>query len=93
VSRVLSTETAKQSIVQMQSIINGGLLDAINQLDREGQTLSQPEVWDGQLAAQFRGEVWPSSKSALDQVKVQLEELRLQLDKINVNIMTAGGNA
>ena len=48
-SRVLSTEQAKSSISKMQSIINGGFADQISQLDAEGQTLSDPNVWDDAL--------------------------------------------
>ena len=93
VSRVLSTEEAKSAIRQIQSIVNGGLTDQISQLDTQGQKLSQPDVWDGPLAAQFRGSTWPETKSALDRAKQELEELRAQLEKIAQNIMTAGGGS
>ena len=92
-SRVLSTEEAKSAIRQIQSIINGGFTDQITQLDAQGRILSDPNVWDGPLAAQFRGSVWPETKSALDKAKTQLEELRTQLDKISQDIFTAGGGA
>ena len=36
--RVLSSPEAKQSVTRMQTIINQGLLDQINLLDREGTT-------------------------------------------------------
>lgn len=91
-ARVLSTEEARASITQMQAIINGGLLEQIQSLDAQGQRLSDPNVWDGQLAAQFRG-TWPETKRALDTMRTQLEELRAQVEAINRNIMTAGGNA
>ena len=91
--RVLSTEQAKQTITQIQNIVNGGLTDQINQLDRQGQTLSQPDVWDGQLAGQFRSEVWPKTKKALDSAVQELTALREQLQRISTNIMQAGGNA
>jgi len=90
-SRVLSTEEAKTAIHQIQNIIGGGLTDQIAQLDSNGRTLSDPNVWDGPLAAQFRGTVWPETKTALDRVKSELEELRGQLDQIAQNIFAAGG--
>lgn len=90
-SRVLSTEQAKTSIKQIQSIINGGLNEQITKLDSEGQTLSDPNTWDGPLAIKFRGEVWPETKTALDNVKKELDDLRQQLDTIAQNIFTAGG--
>ncbi len=91
--RVLSTDQAKQAISQIQTIVNGGLTEQIAQLDRQGQQLSQPDVWDGQLAQQFRGEVWPGTKKALDAAVNELTALREQLQRIAQNIMAAGGNA
>ena len=93
VARVLSTDQAKTAIQQMQSIINGGLTEQITQLDAQGKTLSNPDIWDGPLAQQFRDQTWPETKSALDRAKQELEELRDQLQRISQNIMTAGGGA
>ena len=90
-TRVLSTEAAKTAIVQVQPIINGGLLDEIGKLDQQGRTLSNAEVWDGPLAQQFRDQTWPETKAALDRARVELDELRDQLQRISQNIMTAGG--
>ena len=92
-SRVLSTEEAKTAIRQIQAIVTGGLTDQISQLDTQGQKLSQPDVWDGPLAAQFRGSTWPETKAALDKAKQELEDLRNQLEKISTNIFSAGGGA
>src|ERR671917_861468 len=89
--RVLSTEQAKTSIQQVQAIINGGLTDQIAQLDAQGRMLSNPDVWDGPLAQQFRDQTWPETKAALDKAKQELEELRGQLERIAQNIMQAGG--
>ncbi len=92
-SRVLSTEEAKTAIRQVQSIVTGGLTDQISQLDSQGQKLSQPDVWDGPLAQQFRSSTWPETKAALDKAKDELEQLRTQLEKISGNIFSAGGGA
>ncbi|MFF8816786.1 MULTISPECIES: pyrophosphorylase [Leucobacter] len=92
-SRVLSTEEAKTAIRQIQSIVGGGFTDQITQLDAQGRILSDPNTWDGPLAATFRGSTWPETKTALDKAKQQLEELRTQLDKISQDIFTAGGGA
>ncbi|MDR1449048.1 MAG: pyrophosphorylase [Propionibacteriaceae bacterium] len=92
-SRVLSTEQAKQSIRQLQSLISGGFADQISQLDCQGRVLSDPNVWDGPLAEQFRGSTWPETKAALDKAAQQLEELRGQLDRISQDIFAAGGGA
>jgi hypothetical protein len=73
--------------------VNGGFAEQITQLDSQGRILSDPNVWDGPLAANFRGSTWPETKSALDRAKQQLEELRNQLDRISQDIFTAGGGA
>ena len=89
--RVLSTDEAKASIQRIQSIVGGGLADQISQLNSEGTKLSQPDVWDGPLAEQFRGDIWPSTKTALDKARTELEELQQKLQTIAQNIMAAGG--
>lgn len=90
--RVLSSEQGKTSIARIQSILNGGLAEQIRALKAEGQILSDPNVWDGMLAEQFRSDTWPSASSSLDQTAQALEELRAGIHAINVDIMTAGGN-
>ncbi|MFL4475205.1 pyrophosphorylase [Paeniglutamicibacter sp. MACA_103] len=92
-SRVLSTEQAKSAIAQVQGIVTGGLTDQISALDGQGRVLSDPNVWDGPLAAQFRGSTWPETKAALDKAKQELEQLRVQLQKISQDIFSAGGGA
>lgn len=90
-SRVLTTEEAKTAIRQIQSIVDSEFTEQIARLDTQGRILSDPNVWDGPLAAQFRGTVWPDAKAALDGAKYELEQLRAQLDKISQNIFAAGG--
>ena len=89
--RVLSTAEAKQAITKLQQIISGSLMEQIDALNREGQTLSNPNNWDGNLARQFRDQ-WPQTHSALVKAKEALEELRTNAQRINQDIMTAGGN-
>jgi uncharacterized protein YukE len=89
--RVLSSGQARDAIQKFQQIVNGPLLEQINALNNQGQLLSQPDVWDGNLARQFRGE-WPGINQKLMATKNTLEELRGKVDQINQNIMQAGGN-
>ncbi|GGF42681.1 pyrophosphorylase [Marmoricola endophyticus] len=92
-SRVLSTPEAKTAIQQLRTLITGGFTDQITQMDAQGKTLSDPNVWDGPLAEKFRSSTWPETRSALDKAKQELEELRTQLDQISQNIMQAGGGS
>lgn len=89
--RVLSTGTAREAITRLQTIINGPLLEQINDLTREGQKLADPNVWDGRLATEYRGR-WQETQQQLKTVKDSLDELRRQMAQINQNIMQAGGN-
>ena len=89
--RVLSTDIARMSIQRFQTILNGPLLDQIMALNTEGEMLSDPNNWDGNLAAQFRGD-WPSTHARLMQVRESLEALQASIQRININIMQAGGN-
>ncbi len=89
--RVLSTAQARDAIQKLQQIINGPLIDQIRALDAQGRILSDSSVWDGNLAQQFRSE-WPNTHSTLLKTQEALDKLRQDVQKINQNIMTAGGN-
>ncbi|MEA2683867.1 MAG: hypothetical protein QOK05_2195 [Chloroflexota bacterium] len=91
--RVLSTEAARVSIQRMEAILAGQLEQQVQQLEQQGQALSDPNVWDGRAAADFRGNVWPQARTALDRTVQTLEELRRAVQKVNQDIMAAGGNA
>lgn len=88
-SRVLTTDTARQAVTALQGSIDG-LREQVSRLNQHGQTLSQPDVWDGPKAIQFRGEVWPNAKQTLDRMTTDLEQLRRTIHQINADIMTAG---
>ena len=92
-ARVLSTDQGKSSIGKMQTIVAGGLSDQIQALKAEGETLSDPNVWDGALAEDFRANTWPATAAALEQTAQALDELRGRIQGINTDIMTAGGNS
>ncbi len=88
--QVLSTEQGKAAISQMKGIITGGLMDQISQLLSQGNTLSDPGVWDGPKAATFR-DTWASISKELNEAQGKLNELAGQIDGINTEIMSAGG--
>ncbi len=62
--RVLSSDTGRAAIQRIQAILGGGLADQIAALRAEGQTLSDPSVWDGLRAEEFRTSTWPSASAA-----------------------------
>ncbi len=68
---------------QMQTVLNGGLVEQISKLDAAGRTLSDPNNWDGPTAAQFRDVTWPGIKTALDRTLIELDQLRDQLQTIS----------
>lgn len=89
--RVLSTAAARDAISSFQRIVTGPLLQQIGELNAQGQILSQPNNWDGRLAAEFRSH-WSETNQKLLGIQQALEELRKQVHQINQNIMQAGGN-
>ncbi|MET8721574.1 MULTISPECIES: hypothetical protein [Streptomyces] len=88
---VKSTDLAHQEAAKMLSLITSQLPGLIGQLNSHGQTLSDPNNWDGPLAQRFRGEVWPQAKGDLDKMRASLEHLQQQVQKILTNISHAGG--
>jgi uncharacterized protein YukE len=88
--RVLSTEAARAAIQRMQTILSGNLQGEIGQLEAQGQTLCDPNVWDGPYAVRFRSE-WPQQRTALMDSLTALDELRVAVQRVNENIMQAGG--
>lgn len=88
---VKSTDFAHDQAAKMLAIINSELPAVIGKLNNHGQQLSDPNHWEGPLARQFRGEVWPQAKGDLDKIKTSLEHLQQQVQKILTNISHAGG--
>lgn len=93
--RVLSTDLAGQSaktIVQMTAD-GGSLVEQLKQVKNLGQTLSDPNVWDGTEASTYRNSTWPMVSKALEQAVLQLGVLGGSVKSINANIRVAGGDA
>jgi hypothetical protein len=89
--RVLATPEAKETITHMRTVINGPFYEQIVSLNTDCVRLSEPEVWDGPLAVQFRS-LWLEVHAALDTAKQRLDELNQNIDTITSNIMAAGGS-
>ena len=92
-TRVLSSEQGKTSITRMQAILSNGLTEQIRALRSEGEILSDPNVWDGTLADDFRSNTWPQASNGLTACADALEALRARIQGINSDIMAAGGNS
>ncbi len=88
-ARVLTTDTARETVTAMQSMVQT-LGDQVRRLDQQGQRLSQPDVWDGPKAQQFRGEIWPTARQTLQKIVDDLDQLRSTVQSINADIMAAG---
>ncbi len=89
--RVLSTEAAQNAIRQIESTTNGGLMDQLSNLKTQGEILCDKSNWDGPLADKFSGDTWPATRTALDQMVEQLNELQRQTMQISQDIFSAGG--
>lgn len=88
--RTVSSPAAEAAVQQMQAILNGNLSNDLTTLRGYAQKLSDPEVWDGRAAGEFRGPVWSASNAALTELQTQLEQLRQKVAEINRDIMAAG---
>jgi len=89
--RVLSSEEARVAITQMQSILSGQFESTVQNLLSVGNTLSDPNVWDGPIANNFRQSLWPQCSSGLQQALRGLTTLQQQISTSNQNIVEAGG--
>ncbi len=91
-ARVLSSDQARTSATRLLTTVNGGLFEQVQQLKNEGDLLANPEVWDGNLARQFRDGIWPEARASLDRTLESLRELQRRVAAITAEIMSAGGN-
>jgi uncharacterized protein YukE len=89
--RVLSTQAALDAARQLQQVINGPLADQIELLNRQGQVLCDPNLWDGNQARLFRQE-WPQHLQNLRRTQESLNQLRATVERAIQNIMLAGGD-
>lgn len=83
--RVLTTAEAETASNRMGQIINGQLADDISDLINQGNTLEQPDVWDGPHAATFRSG-WPTTRTQLNEALQQLGTLRESIERVRADI-------
>ena len=80
------------SIDRIRSLANEQLTGDLRALQSAGAMLSDPNIWDGIEAGRFRSDTWPNVERAPQQAVSALQTLQQQVQVINQNIMTAGGN-
>ncbi|MGI8663106.1 MAG: pyrophosphorylase [Acidimicrobiales bacterium] len=88
--RTVADPLAKDAVTHLRSTLAGGFLETIQQVVRDGETLSRPDLWDGPRAIQFR-QSWPELRGALQNAHSDLTELAGSIDAITTAIMHAGG--
>ena len=87
---VKSTPEAIDAIHRMRAVIDGGLVEQLNSLQREGELLAEPFNWDGPLALRFR-DTWPQVHGDLVRMQQDLVRLNTELQAIQADIQHAGG--
>jgi hypothetical protein len=90
--RVLSSPEAIEKADVMRRVIEQGLVEQLTTLDQAAARLSDPNVWDGPHAVQFRG-VWGEVAPRLEAARTDLADLRHRIDAICGDILAAGGSA
>jgi hypothetical protein len=90
--RVVADDIAHQASKTVLSIVNSELPDAFKKLNAAGNDLIDPQHWDGNLANEFRGNVWPKVQADLAKMQTSLVDLQQAVDRILGNISQAGGN-
>jgi hypothetical protein len=87
---VRGTPEAAAAVAALGAVVNGLLLRSFDNLRRHGGVLTDPEVWDGRAATNFRTSVWPAYLRALGDLHTQLDRLRARLGEIQADIERAG---
>ena len=89
--RVLASPEAIEQAQAMRRVIEQGLVDQLGALNQAASRLSDPNVWDGPHALQFRRS-WSEVAPRLEQARVDLADLRNRIDAICGEILVAGGS-
>lgn len=88
--RTVTTPEAHQTARDMANLISGELTGTTTRLKEQGQILADKQNWDGGLATQFSGTLWPGVETALQNMLMQLDELQIAIKTVNQNIAAAG---
>ena len=90
--RVLASQEATEKADVMRRVIEQGLVEQLSTLNQAATRLSDPNVWDGPHAVQFRG-LWADVAPRLRQAQGDLVQLRTWAQNVADSILAAGGSA
>ncbi len=88
--RVLASPEAIEKAEVMRRVVETGLVEQLGTLNAAAGRLSDPNVWDGPHAVQFR-DVWGQVSPRLEAARADLADLRARIDAICGDILVAGG--
>jgi hypothetical protein len=89
--RVLAGPEAIESATRMRQTIEGGLDTELSALEAAADRLSDPNVWDGPHAVQFRA-LWSDMAPRLRRAQADLVQLRSWVHAVADSILVAGGS-
>lgn len=89
--RVLAGPEAIEQANRMRQTIESGLDAQLRDLETAAGRLSDPNVWDGPHAANFRG-MWGDIAPRLRQAQSDLAQLRTWVQSVADSILAAGGS-
>ncbi len=87
---VLVTHEAKDAALRMKAIVHGGLQQQVQDLQRQGATLSSGAVWKGEKSEIFQSSIWPETEQALTSMVTALGDLQRRVDGVLDEIFAAG---
>ena len=90
--RVLAGPEAIEQANRMRQTIESGLDTQLAALEAAAGRLSDPNVWDGPHAVQFRG-LWSEVAPRLRQSQADRAQLRSWVHAVADSILVAGGSA
>ena len=88
--RVLAGPEAIEAATRMRQTIEAGLDAELSALEAAAGRLSDPSIWDGPHAVQFRG-LWHDVAPRLRQSQADLAQLRNWVHAVADSILAAGG--
>jgi hypothetical protein len=90
--RVLAGPEAIDEANRMRQTIESGLDAQLAALEASATRLSDPNVWDGPHAVQFRG-LWQEMAPRLRRSQADLSQLRAWIHGVTDSIILAGGGS